>query len=327
MKDVGLVGAPYSGKSTLFTALTRVGTAGGRPNRAVVAVPDPRLDVLARLERSRRVSPARIRFVDPPGGTTPQALGELREADALCVVVRAFGPDARPAAELEGVRAELLLADLVNVESSLENARKRRAGRSPGSGTEVDALERAHSALSADALLREASLDPEHRLALRGLAPLTLKPWVVVANLEEGAAVPEDLPAGTVGVHAELEAETAGMAPEEARALLREFGVERPGLEAVISACYGALDLVTFLTTGEEETRAWEVPRGATALEAAGTVHSDFRRGFIRAEVVSFDDLAAAGGWDAARSRGLMRVEGKDYAVREGDVLHVRFAV
>jgi hypothetical protein len=156
---------------------------------------------------------------------------------------------------------------------------------------------------------------------------LTLKPWVLVANLEEGSTVPEGLPEGTLGVWGEIEAEAAGIPAEEAAVLLREFGVERPGLERVVSACYRALELITFLTTGEDETRAWEVRRGATAPEAAGVVHSDMLRGFIRAEVIRYGDVIEAGGWDAARARGLMRVEGKDYLVQEGDIMHVRFAV
>jgi ribosome-binding ATPase YchF (GTP1/OBG family) len=139
--------------------------------------------------------------------------------------------------------------------------------------------------------------------------------------------VPQGLPVGTGGVWAEIEAETASLPEDEALALLREFGVERPGLQSVISACYQALDLITFLTTGEDETRAWEVRRGATAPEAAGVIHSDLQRGFIRAEVVTYDDLVEAAGWDAAKHKGQLRVEGKDYLVREGDILHIRFAV
>jgi ribosome-binding ATPase YchF (GTP1/OBG family) len=188
-------------------------------------------------------------------------------------------------------------------------------------------LDRAHAVLSAEVVLREARLDPEEILALRSLSPLTLKPWVVVANVEEGAGRPEGLPPDAVAVSAEMEAETAGMPEGEARALLSEFGVEEPGLERVVAACWRALDLVTFLTTGEDETRAWEVRRGATAPEAAGAVHSDLQRGFIRAEVVSYEQLVDAGGWDAAKVRGQLRVEGKDYVIQEGDVLHVRFAV
>jgi ribosome-binding ATPase YchF (GTP1/OBG family) len=327
VKDVGLVGVPFSGKSTLFTALTRAGAVGGRANQAVVAVPDPRLGVLAHLERSRKVVPAQVRFVDVPGGTgSPQGLAGLRQTDALCVVLRAFD-GADPAAELAEVTADLVLADLANVEAALEGARRRAKGRGQQEVGELAALEKAERGLSEETPLRDAGLTQDEAKALRGLGPLTLKPWILVANLAEGAGVPTGLPDGTVGVSAEIEAETAGMPEEEARALLTEFGVDEPGLGRVVSACYQALDLITFLTTGEDETRAWEVRRGATAPEAAGVIHTDLQRGFIRAEVVPFEDLVAAGGWDQAKAKGLLRVEGKDYAVREGDVVHVRFAV
>ncbi len=327
MKDVGLVGVPYSGKSTLFTALTRAGAAGGRSNQAVVPVPDPRLAVLAEMERSRKVVPSRVRFVDVPGGTSAQGLAALRETDALCVVLRAFGADADPARELGEVTAELVLADLATVEGALENARRRAKGRGHQEVAEVTVLDRAHGALSEETLLSEAGLDDEARKVLRGLAPLTLKPWVIVANLEEGSGLPDGLPEGTVTVWAEIEAETAGMSEDDAAALLAEFGVEEPGLSSVVHASYRVLDLITFLTTGEDETRAWEVRRGATAPEAAGVIHTDLQRGFIRAEVINYDALVEAGGWDAAKQRGLLRVEGKEYVVQEGDVLHVRFAV
>jgi len=307
MRDVGLVGLPFSGRSTLFTALTRSGSHGGQANVAVVPVPDPRLGVLTDLERSRKTVPAQVRFVDVPGGvSSAQGIARLREVDALAMVVRCFGPDRYPAEDLEAVRSELLLADLAVVESALQKAAKRARGvPSP----EVEALRRA-----------------KELAHLRAIAPLTLKPEIVIANLEEGEEVPADLP-GAVGVYASIEAETAEMDPEEARALLEEFGVEEPGLERVIAACYGALDLITFLTTGDDETRAWEVRRGATAPEAAGAIHTDLQRGFIRAEVISYDELVAAGSMDAAKAVGKVRVEGKDYIVREGDVLHVRFAV
>lgn len=319
------MGLPGSGTSTLFRALTRAGVHGGQTNIAIVPVPDPRLEVLARMERSRRIVPAQVGFVDVPGGlSSAQGIARLREVDALAIVVRCFGPDAHPARDLEEVRAELLLADATVVASALEKAEKRARGKPT---EELAALRRANEALEAETRLRDAGLTPEEQRHLRPLAPLTLKPSVVVANLEEGTEVPAELPEGTVGVYASIEAETVEMDPEEARALLEEFGVREPGLQTVISACYRALDLITFLTTGEDETRAWEVRRGAKAPEAAGAIHSDLQRGFIRAEVISYDELVAAGSLEAARRQGKLRVEGKDYEVREGDVLHVRFAV
>jgi GTP-binding protein YchF len=325
MKDIGLVGVPGSGKSTLFTALTRTGAAGGRANQAVVSVPDDRLAVLTEMERSRKTVAAQVRFVDVPGGTSSaQGLAALREVDALAIVVRAFGQVAEPVKELTNVGADLLIADLTVVDSALEKAQKRAKGRSDA---EVAALQKAHSALSAETPLREAGLEREERDHLRGIAPLTSKPVIVVANLEEGTSVPSDMPEGTVPVWAAIEAETAEMPEDEARALLEEFGVREPGLQGVVGAGYRALDLITFLTTGEDETRAWEVRRGAKAPEAAGVIHTDLQRGFIRAEVASYDDLVESGGMDAAKGKGLVRVEGKDYVVREGDILHVRFSV
>jgi GTP-binding protein YchF len=325
MKDIGLVGVPFCGKTTLFTALTRAGAKGGHANQAVVPVPDPRVEKLAALERSKKAVHAQVRFVDVPGGTSSaQGIAQLREADALCVVVRCFGADANPSKELVEVTADLVLADLAVVDSASEKAEKRARGKPT---QESEALGRARAALNAEILLRDAGLAEEDRRHLRPIAPLTLKPWVVVANLEEGTDVPPELPEGTVGVWAEIEAETAEMDEEEARALLDEFGVHEPGLDKVVHACYRALDLITFLTGGPEEAHAWEVRRGAHAPEAAGMIHSDMERGFIRAEVIAFDDLVAAGSMDAAKHRGEVRVEGKDYIVREGDVLHVRFAV
>ena len=324
MKDIGLVGLPFSGKTTLFTALTRTGSHGGQANQAVVSVPDPRLAVLTEMERSRKTVAAQVRFVDVPGGvSSAQGLAKLREADALAVVVRCFGPDATPAQELGAVRAELLLADLAVIESALANAQKRAKGKP---GAEVEALRRAQQELEEEVPLRHVGLAEDEVVHLRGIAPLTLKPELVIANLEEGTNVPAEL-GDAVGVFASIEAETAEMEPDEARALLEEFGVKEAGLETVIAAGYRAIDLVSFLTTGEDETRAWEVRRGAKSPEAAGVIHTDLQRGFIRAEVIAYEDLVAAGSMDAAKAAGKVRVEGKDYEVREGDILHVRFAV
>lgn len=325
MKDIGLVGLPFSGKSTLFTALTRTGGHGGQANHAIVAVPDPRVDVLTRMEGSRKTVHAQVGFVDVPGGTSSaQGIARLRETDALAIVVRCFGPDANPASDLDEVRADLLLSDQVVIEQALEKATKRARGKPTA---EVEALAAAKDALDAEKPLIDAGLSADMRRELRPISPLTLKPAIVVANLEEGTEAPSELPERAIGVYASIEAETAEMNPDDARALLDEFGVHEPGLQAVIRAGYEALDLITFLTTGEDETRAWEVRSGAKAPEAAGVIHSDLERGFIRAEVIAYDDLVAAGSMEAAKHQGRLRVEGKDYVVREGDVLHVRFAV
>jgi ribosome-binding ATPase len=326
MKNVGIVGMPYSGKTTLFTALTATGGTGGGSHQAVVDVPDPRPEVLAGLVGAKRVVQARVGFLDVPGGLTAQGIGEYRQTDALCIVLRAFGPGADPASELAAVGAELLLADLASVESSLDKARKRARGSEEGKA-ELAALEAAHSLLEDERPLRDGDLDETSLKTLRGFGPLTLKPWIVVANIGEGEDAPAGLPDDALAIDAALESEVAGMDVEEARELLEGFGIAEPGLNRVIEACYRALDLVTFLTATEEESRAWEVRRGATAPEAAGVVHSDMQRGFIRAEVVTFDDLVAAGSWDTAKSQGRLRVEGKDYVVKEGDVLYIRFAV
>ena len=327
MKDVGIVGLPYSGKSTLFTALTRSGSAGGRSNQAVVDVPDERLKVLSDIESSKKTVHSKVRFVDVPGGLTAQGIAEFRTTDALCMVLRAFGDDAEPAKELGNLEAELILADLASIESGLEKARKKAKGQKDAK-VEVDVLERAHGLLEQEKPLREGGFsEPEDLKILRGYGPLTLKPWIVVANVEEGAELPDGLPEGAVAMSAALEAEVAGVDAADAKELLAGFGVEEPGLDKVIAACYRALDLITFLTTGEDETRAWEVRQGAKAPEAAGVIHSDLERGFIRAEVVAYDDLISAGSWDAAKGAGSLRVEGKDYLVKEGDILNIRFSV
>ena len=325
MKDIGIVGLPYSGKSTLFSALTRSGVAGGRSNQAVVDVPDPRLAVLSDLEKSKKVAHAKVRFVDVPGGLTAQGIAEFRQTDALCMVVRAFGDDADPKADLASLEAELVLADLASIESGVEKARKKAKGKEAVKG-ELETLEKAHELLDAERPLRDGEWDEESLKILKGYGPLTLKSWIVVANVGEGADAPPSLD-DAIAISAALEAEVAGMSDEDAAELLTGFGIESSGLERVIAACYRALDLITFLTTGEDETRAWEVRRGAKAPEAAGVIHTDLQRGFIRAEVIHYDDLVDAGSWDAAKTNGKLRVEGKDYVVKEGDVLHVRFAV
>ena len=325
MKDIGIVGLPYSGKSTLFSALTRSGVAGGRSNQAVVDVPDPRLGVLTDMESSKKTVHAKVRFVDVPGGLTAQGIAEFRQTDALCMVVRAFGDDADPKADLASLEAELILADLASIESGVEKARKKSKGKDVVKG-ELEALEKAHGLLDAERPLRDGDFDDDALKILKGYAPLTLKPWIVVANVDEGGEPPASLD-DAIAISAALEAEVAGMTDEEAKELLAGFGIESPGLERAIAGCYRALDLITFLTTGEDETRAWEVRRGATAPEAAGAIHTDLQRGFIRAEVIGYDELVEAGSLEAAKAKGQLRVEGKDYVVKEGDILNIRFAV
>jgi GTP-binding protein YchF len=357
MKDVGIVGLPQSGKTTLFNALTRAGApaggAAGKASVAAVPVPDPRVEVLAELERSRKKVNVAARFVDVaglsagtglsaqgpggPGGSSlaPRYLGALREADALAMVLAAWGeggPDpVEAAAELT---LELTVADLESVAGGAEKAAKKARAGVKDAALEADVLARARDLLERGTPLRAADWEAEEARVLRNFAPLTLKPALAVLNLAEAdAAAATDRAAEaeaklglpTVAVAAALEAEAAELPPEDAADLLAGYGVERGGLDQVVGAAWRLLDLLTFLTTGEDETRAWEVRRGATAPEAAGRIHSDLQQGFIRAEVIGYDDLVAAGGWDAARSKGLLRTESRSYVVREGDVLHIRF--
>ena len=336
MKSVGIVGLPGAGISTLFTALTHLqGAAGSRTHQAVVPVPDERVDVLGRLHASKKLVYTQLRFVEVSGmvrrgargagSLAAELLGLLREADALLLVARGFGQDADPAGELADLGLELTLADLAVVEGKAQrDAKAARAGDADAK-RDLAVVQRAKELLEGGTPLREAAWDRDEWRSLSNFAPLTLKPAVAVVTVdpESPIAVPE----GALAVASALEAEVAGMEEADAAELLASYGVKERALPSVIRAVYDRLDLITFLTAGDKESRSWETRKGASAPEAAGEIHSDIQRGFIRAEVIAYDELVAAGSWNDAKHQGLIRTEGKDYVMQEGDVVEFRFAV
>ena len=322
MKRIGITGPAGSGKTTLFRALS-----GGEPKGDIstVQVPEERLDKLVDLHASKSRVSAQLEVVDVHAAarTPSAAIARLREMDAIVAVLPAFGGQ-EPTSELSALRDELILADMAPVDTRLQRAKKDPAGKK-----EVPALEAAAAVLEKGEFLSIQDWDKTELAVFSPLALITLRPLIVVFNVEE-SKVAEPPPATDMVsfvTSAPLEAEVAGLAPEEAGSLLEAYGVGEPVLGKVIVAVYRSLDLITFFTTSEKESRAWEVRRGATAPEAAGAIHSDLQRGFIRAEVVGYDELVDAGSWDAAKGKGLLRVEGKEYIFQEGDVTHFRFAV
>jgi len=300
------VGLPASGKTTLFRALTRAETHGsGKEHVGMAQMPDERLERVAATVGARKVTPAAIRVVDVPG-TGPQLLGNLRQVDALLVVLDGFSGTRVPADDLETLKLELLVADRDHVERRLERVAKQAKSGDARVKAEAAELERLLAHLDAGRTLAdwEGELPPE-------LEPLTTKPLLELVN-------------GSGGIDLELEAELAELSPEEA-AEFRDGG--ESALGEIVRRLAETLDLITFFTAGEKETRAWTLPRGATALEAAATVHTDIARGFIRCEVVRWDDLVEAGGHAEAARAGKQRLEGKTYVVADGDVLNIRFNV
>jgi ribosome-binding ATPase YchF (GTP1/OBG family) len=303
--EVGIVGLPGAGKTTLFTALTRAAGGGyGKEHVGMAQIPDARLERLAALVEARKVTPATIRVVDVPG-TGPQLLGNLRQVDALLAVADGFSPEADPAADLETLELELLVADRDHVERRLERVEKQAKSGDPALRKEVNELRALLAHLDAGGALRDYSDAP-----LDGLDPLTTMPKIELVN-------------GPGGIDLKLEAELAELPNEEAAA----FREGPSALDDVVRRLEQALGLITFFTVGEKETRAWTLRRGQTALEAAEAIHSDIARGFIRCEVVRWDELIAAGSHAEAANRGQQRLEGKTYVVEDGDVLNVRFNV
>ena len=299
--EVGIVGLPGSGKTTLFETLTR---APASSSVGMAPIADERLDRIAAVDRSKKVTPATIRVADVPG-TGPQLLGNLRRVDALLVVLDAFSGTRDPAADLETHRLELLVADRDHVERRLERVEKQAKSGDPALRREAEELRRILGHLDAGGTLAEwqDELPAE-------LEPLTTKPLIALEN-------------GPGGIDLQLERELAELGEEEAAA----FREEPSALDEVVRRLFEALDLITFFTASDKEARAWTLRRGQTALEAAATVHSDIARGFIRCEVIRWDDLVEAGSYAEAARRGLQRLEGKTYIVQDGDVLNVRFNV
>jgi hypothetical protein len=360
MLTAGIVGLPNVGKSTLFNALVANAKAEAanfpfctiEPNVGVVSVPDERLEVLAKLSNSEKIVPTRIEFVDIAGlvkgaskgeGLGNQFLANIREVDAIVHVVRCFDNDdiihvsgsVDPVRDIEVINLELALADLAQVERRIERTRKQ-AKNSKEAQIELGALEKLSAALNEGKSVRQVDLTEEEAESIKSLGLLTGKPIIYAANVSE-----EDLATGNewvervkqvavaegskvVIVSAQVEAELVDLSEEERADYLAALGVEEGGLKSLIKATYELLGLRTYLTTGPQESRAWTIHAGMKAPQAAGVIHSDFEKKFIRAETISYEDLIAVGSMTAAKEKGLVRSEGKEYVVQEGDVMLFR---
>lgn len=351
--SIGIVGMPNVGKSTLFTALTRKAALAANypfatiePNVGIVPVPDSRLDKLVEMTSPAKVVPAAVEFVDIAGlvkgasegeGLGNQFLANIRETDAICEVVRYFtDPDVihvegriDPADDVDTIKTELVLADLGTVERALPRLEKE-AKRDKEAEAKVAIARRMLEWLGAGHRARTMTMTAEERAALRDLHLLTMKPMLYVANIDEGDIGKVLAPIDgiePIAICAKIESEMAELEADELAEYLEMEGLEEPGLNTLIRSAYALLGLQSFFTAGPDECRAWTIPVGATAPEAAGEIHTDFQRGFIKAEIVSFDEYVALGGEAGAKAAGKLRIEGKEYIVADGDVIHFRFNV